>query len=207
MDMDELKYKVFDDGELVNEVTIKKIKPCIASEGKIRVLMQLDADLEDIIPVLVSKYPPGRVNYIERKNVLTLNIFNRLITIYPSGKISMNKTHDKEEAVKVITNIMNDINTCYSDLEQGNSINYEKLKEKLSKIGPLVIYNCLPQTNCEECGEVTCMAFAMKLLSGDTTLEACLPLNEKSSSDKIKCLRELLGDQIMETVGWKKKNK
>jgi len=203
MDMEELKYRVFDDGKLVKEVTIKKIKPCIASEGKIRVLMQLDADLGEIIPVLVSKYPPGRVNYIERKNVLTLNIFNRLITIYPSGKISMNKTHDKEEAVKVITNIMNDINKCYSDLEEDNSINYEELKEKLSKIGPLAIYNCLPQTNCEECGEVTCMAFAMKLLSGDTTLKKCSPLNEKSSADKIECLKEILGKRIMETMGWK----
>jgi len=203
MDMEELKYRVFDDGKLVNEVTIKKIKPCIASEGKIRVLMQLDAELDEVIPVLVSKYPSGRVNYIERKNVLTLNIFKRLITIYPSGKISMNKTHDKEEAVKVITNIMKDINTCYSDLEQDNSVNYEELKERLSKIGPLSIYNCLPQTNCEECGEVTCMAFAMKLLSGDISLEDCAPLNEESSIDKIDCLKELLGKQIMETMGWK----
>ena len=206
MDMEELKYRVFDDGTLVNEVTIKKIKPCIASEGKIRVLMQLDAELGDVIPVLVSKYPPGTINYIERKNVLTVTIFKRLITIYPSGKISMNKTRDKEEAVKVITSIMNDINNCYSDLKSGDSVNYDELKQKLSKIGPLAIYNCLPQTNCEECGEATCMAFAMKLLSGDAFLEKCAPLEEESCLKNVSCLEELLGKQIMQTMGWKTNN-
>ena len=33
------------------------------------------------------------------------------------------------------------------------------------------IYNCLPQTDCEECGEKTCMAFSFKVLSGDKTSE------------------------------------
>ncbi|AXV38731.1 MAG: hypothetical protein CIT01_05175 [Methanobacterium sp. BRmetb2] len=204
--MEELKYNVFNDGALVNEVTIKKIKPCVASEGKIRVLMQLDAELGDVIPVLVSKYPPGRVNYIERKNVITLTIFKRLITIYPSGKITMNKTQNKEEAVKVIINIMNDINNCYSDLKSGGSVNYEELKAKLSKIGPLAVYTCLPQTNCEECGEATCMAFAMKLLSGDAFLEKCPPLKEDSCSKNVECLEELLGKQLMQTMGWKTDN-
>ncbi|MGC9517181.1 MAG: (Fe-S)-binding protein [Methanomicrobiales archaeon] len=204
--MEEIRYQLFEDGSLVNQVTIKKIKPCVASEGRIRVLMQVDAELGDIIPLMVSKYPPGNVNYVERKNVLTLTIFRRLITIYPSGKISMNKNRDKEEAVQVIKNIMKDINQCYNDLKRGNSTNYQDLKDKISKIGPLSIYNCLPQTNCEECGEATCMAFAMKLLSGDSQLIECIPLNGNSYSENVKCLEELLGSQLMETMGWKTNN-
>ena len=69
MEMDELKYTLDKEGVLVTEISIKKIKPCIISgaEGKIRVLMQTDAELEEVIPALVTRYPPGKVNYIEKK--------------------------------------------------------------------------------------------------------------------------------------------
>jgi len=32
------------------------------------------------------------------------------------------------------------------------------------KIGPLDVYNMLPKTNCKECGEANCMAFAAKVV-------------------------------------------
>jgi len=78
----------------------------------------------------------------------------------------------------------------------------EDLSQKLSKIGPLAIYNCLPKTNCEECGVATCMAFAMKLLSGDSTLDQCTPLFEAENKDSVDSLNDLLGGQLMKTLGW-----
>ncbi|GAB4266376.1 MAG: acetyl-CoA decarbonylase/synthase complex subunit gamma [Deferrisomatales bacterium] len=35
------------------------------------------------------------------------------------------------------------------------------------------IYKLLPQTNCKDCGEPTCLAFAMKLAAGKAELSAC----------------------------------
>ncbi|MDP3484669.1 MAG: hypothetical protein Q8S06_04075, partial [Methanobacteriaceae archaeon] len=115
--MKELKYKVLENGSLVSEVSIKNIRPCIATEGKVRVLMQLDAPLEEIISSLVPMYPPGKVNYVEKKKILTLSIYGRLITLYPSGKVTMNKTLDKEDAVEIITDVMKAINQAYDNLE------------------------------------------------------------------------------------------
>lgn len=203
MEMDELDYTIDDVGALVKKVSIKKIKPCIAAEGKIRVLMQTDAELEDLIPYLVSRYPPGKVNYIERKKILTLTLHNRLITLYPSGKISMNKTRDKEEAIEVIAQVIGDMNHVYLEIQEGGTEDYSKIKDKLSHIGPLAIYNCLPQTNCGDCGQATCMAFAVRLLAGETTLDQCTPLYDSQNVSKVKCLEELLGSQIMHTLGWK----
>lgn len=203
MEMDELKYKLGEEDALVKEVSIKKIKPCIAAEGKIRVLMQTDAELGEVIPALVFKYPPGKVNYIERKKVLTLTLHNRLITLYPSGKISMNKTQDKEEAVEVISLLINDINQVYLEIKESGMVDYSNVKEKLSRIGPLTIYNCLPQTSCGDCGETTCMAFAIRLLAGETTLDQCKPLYDSENAQKVKCMEDLLGSQIMQTLGWK----
>ncbi len=201
MDMDELEYEIFEDGELVKRVTIQQIRPCIVAENRIRVLMQLDSKIEGVIPLLVTKYPPGKVNYIENKKILTLNLYGRLVTLYPSGKVSMNKTIDKEDSIEVITGVISAINQAYKELESGEAVDYSEMKEHLSKIGPLSIYNCLPKTDCEICGEKTCMAFAMKLLSGDTELDKCTPLSNNKYEDRVHCLEELLGSQ-MHTMGW-----
>jgi ArsR family metal-binding transcriptional regulator len=204
MEIDELEYEIFEDGAIVCKVTIQQIKPCIVAENMIRVLLQLDSEISEIIPLLVVKYPPGNVNYIENKGILTLNTNKRLVTLYPSGKISMNKTIDKEDALEVVTEIMQAINQTYLELINGDSIDYSESKEKLSKIGPLALYYCLPKSDCEKCGEATCMAFAIKLLSGDITFDKCKPLVNGEAVDKVPCLEELLGLQIMQTMGWKR---
>jgi ArsR family metal-binding transcriptional regulator len=201
MELDEQKHRIFTGDQFVQEVTIKKIKPCVVAEGKVRVLMELDANIENIIPILVTNYPPGKVNYVKNKNILTLNVFKRLITLYPSGKVSMNKTLDAADALEVMKSIMKDINIAYQMLEEGHGDSYEDISEKLAKLGPLNIYNCLPQTNCQECGEATCMAFAIQLLAGESSLELCTPLKEPKYSENINCLEVLLGAQLMNSLG------
>ena len=204
MEIDELEYEIFEDGPIVRKVTIQEMRPCIVAENMIRVLMQLDSEIGEVIPVLITKYPPGKVNYIENKKILTLNINKRLVTLYPSGKISMNKTIDKEDALEVVTEIMKVINEAYNEINSGDVANYDELREKLSNIGPLSLYNCLPKTDCEKCGEKTCMAFAIKLLSGDIELDKCTPLTDDLHNEDVLCLKDLLGTQIMQTMGWKK---
>ena len=204
MEIDELEYEIFEDGPIVKKVTIQEMKPCIVAENMIRVLMQLDSEIGEVIPVLTTKYPLGKVNYIENKKILTLNICKRLVTLYPSGKISMNKTIDKEDALEVVTEIMKVINEAYNEINSGDVANYDELREKLSNIGPLSLYNCLPKTDCEKCGEKTCMAFAIKLLSGDVKLDKCTPITDDLHNDGVLCLEDLLGTQIMQTMGWKK---
>jgi ArsR family metal-binding transcriptional regulator len=202
--MEELEYKVLDDGSLVKKVIIKNIRPCIATEGKVRVLMELDKPLEEVITSLIFKYPPGKVNYVKKKNILTLSIYNRLITLYPSGKVTMNKALDKEDAVEIITDVMKTINQTYDDLDSTHEDNkkIEDIDLDISGIGPLNIYKCLPQTNCQECGEKTCMAFSMKILSGDKFLDDCLQLQEPWHQDQVECLKKTVGVEMMKIMGW-----
>jgi acetyl-CoA decarbonylase/synthase complex subunit gamma len=46
----------------------------------------------------------------------------------------------------------------------------------MAKVSPMEIYRLLPGTNCKECGEVTCMAFASSLIERDKVVEDCTPL-------------------------------
>ena len=200
MEMKELKYDIFQDGSLVKSVSITKIQPCMAEEGRIKLAMQLDSALDQVMHTFASKFPPGKVNYIKHKKILTLNTHERVITFFPSGKIMMMNTRDPEEGIKIVTEFMEKINQSYLERENGDA--GDDLSEKLSKIGPLNIYNCLPQTNCEECGTATCMAFSMKLLSGDSTLDQCKPLLKVENQGKLNSLKELLGDQLMKSLGW-----
>ncbi|WP_414470557.1 (Fe-S)-binding protein [Methanobacterium sp. ACI-7] len=200
--MEELEFELFEDGSLIKKVIIKNIKPCIISEGQISVLMQLDSELNHVLPLMTLKFPPGKVNYIEKKNILTLITHDRLITIYPSGKVSMNKTNSKEESIEVIRDIARHINDVHFENIKSKKVDFNALREKIAKLTPLSIYNCLPQTNCEECGESTCMAFAIKLLSGESKLNECMLLHEMGYLNNVKCLKLMLGSQIMETLGW-----
>jgi len=49
----------------------------------------------------------------------------------------------------------------------------------------LDIYKVLPKKNCKECGEPTCLTFAMKLASGKGDVSLCPYLDPEA--------RELLG--------------
>lgn len=200
MEMKEVKFDIFEDGPLVNSVSITKIMPCMAEEGRVKLAMQLDSTLDQVMPVFSRKFAPGKVNYIPQKKILTLNTHERVITFFPSGKIMMMNTRDPEEGIEIITEFMEKINQSYLESESGEGV--EDLSEKLSKLGPLNIYNCLPQTNCEECGTATCMAFSMKILSGDATLDQCKLLLKAENQNKLSSLKELLGDELMKTLGW-----
>lgn len=43
----------------------------------------------------------------------------------------------------------------------------------------LAIYKLLPKTNCKDCGQATCLAFAMQLAAGKASLDACPHVSEE----------------------------
>ena len=46
----------------------------------------------------------------------------------------------------------------------------------------LDIYKLLPKKNCKECGDPTCLTFAMKLASGKADIDLCPYLDESAKS-------------------------
>ena len=42
------------------------------------------------------------------------------------------------------------------------------------------IYKFLPKTNCKECGQPTCLAFAMKLAASQAELSACKYVSDEA---------------------------
>jgi ArsR family metal-binding transcriptional regulator len=57
----------------------------------------------------------------------------------------------------------------------------------------LDIWELLPRTNCGQCGESTCLAFAVGLLQQKHKLDECLPLmTDSSSTDRHAALEAML---------------
>jgi acetyl-CoA decarbonylase/synthase complex subunit gamma len=72
---------------------------------------------------------------------------------------------------------------------------------KQARAGPMDIYPLLPQTNCGECGEANCMAYATKLAEYTIELSACKPLfAEAKYSGKLAKLKELMRPPVKEVI-------
>lgn len=67
---------------------------------------------------------------------------------------------------------------------------------------PLDVYRSLPGTNCGECGEANCMAFAAKLIERLKKVEDCKPLFRPEYKAKLEKLLDLLRPPVKEvTIG------
>lgn len=78
----------------------------------------------------------------------------------------------------------------------------EVKKAGKKEISPIDVYKLLPRTNCKECGEENCMAFATKLVNREVTLDQCPPLLQEKYRDAYNKLWELLKPPVREiTIG------
>jgi acetyl-CoA decarbonylase/synthase complex subunit gamma len=77
-----------------------------------------------------------------------------------------------------------------------------EVKTGVKQLSPIDVYMLLPRTNCKECGEANCMAFAAKLVNREVALERCPPLLKKENEESYKKLQEMLAPVIKEiTIG------
>jgi ArsR family metal-binding transcriptional regulator len=61
-----------------------------------------------------------------------------------------------------------------------------------AELKALDIFKLLPGTNCKKCGELTCLAFAVKLIGRDIEITKCDPLFSEKYQEKRNVLLELL---------------
>jgi acetyl-CoA decarbonylase/synthase complex subunit gamma len=81
-----------------------------------------------------------------------------------------------------------------------------EVKRGMKELSPIDVYMLLPKTNCKECGEENCMAFATKLVNREVSVEQCSPLLTKKYEKNYKKLKEMLKPAVREfTVGANKK--
>ena len=76
----------------------------------------------------------------------------------------------------------------------------EKKKAGIKELSPIDIYKLLPKTNCKECGQDNCMAFATKIVNREVELDSCKPLFKPENAKAYAKLKDLLKPAVKEVV-------
>jgi Uncharacterized protein conserved in archaea len=152
------------------EITeVRQLLPCIADSSKFRVIANMTPPLGGTLKVLEPLFPRGR--YSDKINALIMQKGEVITTIYGTGKVTMTMIKNEEEAREALDNLKKTLNEA---IAKGVA---PAPREKV-RVEPMELYKYLPQTNCGKCGEQSCYTFAIKLMSGETSLDKCIPLKE-----------------------------
>jgi len=175
----------------LEEINMTYIEPCLVDNSRIRIKADLSADISNLLPYLNAYIKTGIYN--EKMPNLSYKIEDRVVNLM-SNKLTIAKLLNETDAYEIMDEIKDLINKVYD-----NKSNIEPSCEMKKMPGPIEIYKSLPKSNCRKCGELTCMAFAGKLLSGEKIMRSCEPLYEEKNKDKrndLEGLMLLLGYEI-----------
>ncbi|MBT8172057.1 acetyl-CoA decarbonylase/synthase complex subunit gamma, partial [Candidatus Bathyarchaeota archaeon] len=78
----------------------------------------------------------------------------------------------------------------------------KETKGGMKQLSPIDVYMLLPKTNCKECGEDNCMAFATKVVNREVSIDKCSPLFTKENEKIFNKLKDMLKPAVKEvTIG------
>jgi len=161
----------------LGSIALVKTLPCLAQPGKIIIIGKPDLDLAEVIPYLATL--PGVIVFNPETLTLTFRRPCGFLTLYPD-KVYITQVADSQEGIALLQALVEAINATW-----------EKRAELVAATTPrraprwLDLWELLPQTNCQQCGEMTCTAFAAALSQQKRLLDECLPLvSDPAFSDR-----------------------
>jgi len=160
--------------EYVKFIEIRHREECLADPSRIKIVAQSDKNFEEILPYLATQFP--NAIYSQEAGFVSYKEERRMVSIFSTGKVGITYLKDEEEAGKILEKIREKINWTYQNKDK---IDISEINRR-KPLNALQIYRYLPALNCGKCGFPTCMAFAVKLLSVEVTVDKCLPLFEVS---------------------------
>ncbi len=162
------------------------LSDCNPSSQKVNALVDLPTDIGEVIPFLNTVLKGRQYNQEERS--LTVKRGSHFITFWPR-QIAVTKLEDENEARSVIEELKRILNETY---ERRDQIQPTYTSRPIPR--PLDIFKLLPEKNCKECGEPTCMAFALKMANEEVEWKKCpLLLTKEFEKNRLK-LQEVLPD-------------
>ncbi len=157
---------------LIDKLNLKLVNiECMPTSTKFNAIADLEVDIGDLLPYLATVIRgciyidgTGELNYMDGGHIIAIR----------SRQITVTALSDEVEARQVCEELRNMINQVD---QQRESIT--PTLRKHARLDPLTVYRELPGTNCGECGETTCMAFAARVVSRELKARGCKILMEK----------------------------
>ncbi len=142
--------------------------PCVADWSKIRLIAHISGNLAGVFPYLNAEMPGA--TYCREAETLTYMDGYRLVSLY-AQRLTVAKADDLVDAWRALESIRCVVNDTWR--RRGGISPCWEMRQKPPA---LEVYKRLPGTNCQACGEKTCMAFALRLWGGAVRPALCVPV-------------------------------
>jgi len=151
--------------DVFGRAAIMVLAPCVADPAKIRLIAHIAGDLTDVFAYMNAEMQ--RASYNQNGPTFTFMDKYRMISLYPR-RITVAKADEIVDAWRVPGMIRVRANQTWARRDE-----IEPSCEMRKKPPVLEILKRLPMTNCRQCGEETCMAFACGVHAGMAPPSAC----------------------------------
>ena len=158
---------VFPDG-LFGRAAISVLAPCVADVNRIRIIAQGEGDIAPVMPSLNAVM--DRASYNPRAAVLTFMDAYRMVALH-SHRITVAKADEIVDAWRALEEIRTRVEAVWAGRNE-----IEPSYETRERPPALEIFKRLPRTNCKACGEPSCLAFAVRVWSGEVSVTDCHPV-------------------------------
>ncbi len=178
----------------LEDIEMTFMEPCVAGPEYVRLFARMPRDISELMSYLNTVIK--NATYNKETNTLCFTKEARLIALYPE-KVAVAKAYNPTDAWQVLDWIKDTINETHENRDTIQP-NYQRR----SGITALDLFQFLPRLNCRKCDELTCLAFAVKLLMGERQIAECKPLFEAENNRLKKVLLDLvaaLGYKIPES--------
>ena len=141
---------------------------CDSTATRLRAVAELDVDVSCVFPYLNSRFRDCK--YSPEVPAVRFKSGGRVYAVH--SRMIITGVDDFDDAQPAFSHIRDVINETW---EKRSEIT--PLEQPRVRASALEVFRSLPRTNCGECGEKTCMAFAVKLASGEVQLVECPSLD------------------------------
>jgi len=170
----------------LESISLTKTLPCLAEPGKIIITGKPSRTLEEVLPYLATL--PGVIAWNPEICTLTFRRQPGFMTLY-ADKVYITQVRDAAEGLELLASLPDAVNAVWEKRAELVALTTGRRTPR-----HLDIWKLLPRTNCKQCGEATCLAFAVGLLQQNRELAECLPLMADSAlADRRATLEALIG--------------
>jgi len=152
----------------LDSIALARTLPCLAEPGKLIVVGRPDRPLDEVLPYLATL--PNIIAYNPEAHTLTFRRERGFLTLY-ADRVYITQVRDTEEGLELLSALVDAINATWTYRHELVAVTAPRRAPR-----PLDVWTLLPQSNCKQCGEATCMAFAFALLQHQREITECPPL-------------------------------
>jgi ArsR family metal-binding transcriptional regulator len=156
----------------LESIKVLNVDMCVKQPGTFAAFTRASADIREVMPYLNSMFKTASYNHdggsiTFRNDKIEFSIIENRINV--ARFANRTELHERLDWVRDL------INDTYDSIHELTP-RYDARKP----VPVLSIYALLPKTNCQSCGEKSCMAFASLLHKLEAEIENCPPLMEET---------------------------